>query len=308
MNLEAAKAFVYRNARPLQLAIWNYFFENGSREEVLHCMSVYQNPDGGFGYGMEADNSSPCSSPMQTWKATDALWKIGHRDAGHPLVQGILRYLDSGKEYSEETRQWKNCVESTNDFPHAIWWEYKGEPTKYTPNPTASLAGFLLYFADKDSSLYQKGAAHAKAAYQYLEENFPIREAHVVICYIQLYQYCLEAGITELFDMERFKKMLIAMVHENICPDVEKWGVDYVATPMWYIDSPESIFYPGNEDLVKKEIECLEKQQLPDGSFKIPWNWGNDYREFTLAENWWKSEQLIEKALFFRAFEKETAF
>ena len=53
---EKARTFVYRNARPLDLAIWQYHFENGSKEAVMHALSAYQNPDGGFGHGLEADN------------------------------------------------------------------------------------------------------------------------------------------------------------------------------------------------------------------------------------------------------------
>lgn len=301
MNKETAKTFVYRNARPIQLALWKYYFEGGSREEVIHLLSFYQNQDGGFGNGIEADNLSPASSPMQTWKATEILWEIGCRDSELPMIQGILKWLDSRAEYAEKTKQWKNCVQSTNGYPHAIWWEYNGEPAEYGPNPTASLAGFILFFADKNSALYQKGVQHAKDAYAYLEQHFPIMESHIVTCYIQLYDYCKAAG-AELFDMEHFKEMLVSMVKQNICPDVEKWGVDYVPTPMDYISSPASIFYAGNEELVKKDIERLNKQQLPDGSFIVPWNWCNDYKEFVLVENWLKSEILINNLLFIENF------
>ena len=46
---ERAKAFMYRNARPLDMARFQYHFEGGSREAVLQALSYYQNADGGFG-------------------------------------------------------------------------------------------------------------------------------------------------------------------------------------------------------------------------------------------------------------------
>lgn len=49
MNIEKAQEFIYRNARPLDLARWNYLFENGDKENVLKILSSYQNEDGGFG-------------------------------------------------------------------------------------------------------------------------------------------------------------------------------------------------------------------------------------------------------------------
>ena len=36
-----ARNFIYRNARPLELALWKYHFENGSKEEVLHALSFF---------------------------------------------------------------------------------------------------------------------------------------------------------------------------------------------------------------------------------------------------------------------------
>lgn len=48
--LEKAKKFIYRNARLLDLARWKYHFENGFANDVLNCLSMYQNDDGGFAY------------------------------------------------------------------------------------------------------------------------------------------------------------------------------------------------------------------------------------------------------------------
>ena len=43
--LKKSKAFVYRNARPLDIARWNYLFENGDKQEVIKYLMAYQNPD-----------------------------------------------------------------------------------------------------------------------------------------------------------------------------------------------------------------------------------------------------------------------
>lgn len=52
---EKARAFVYRNARPLDLARFQYHFEDGSKAAVMRALSYYQNEDGGFGHAVEAD-------------------------------------------------------------------------------------------------------------------------------------------------------------------------------------------------------------------------------------------------------------
>ena len=98
-TLEKAKHFIYKNARPLELAIWQYHFENGSQESVLKALSFYQNEDGGFGNGLEADFLNPNSSPIATWAATETLKQIELSDKNHPIVKGILRYLDRGEHF-----------------------------------------------------------------------------------------------------------------------------------------------------------------------------------------------------------------
>lgn len=40
---EKARAFLYRNARPLDLALFRYFFENGPQEDVMRALAAYQN-------------------------------------------------------------------------------------------------------------------------------------------------------------------------------------------------------------------------------------------------------------------------
>jgi len=48
----------------LELARWQIHFEDGSRENVLQMLEVYQNEDGGFGHGLEPDNWKPNSTPI----------------------------------------------------------------------------------------------------------------------------------------------------------------------------------------------------------------------------------------------------
>jgi len=65
-ELETIRRWMYREARPIDLARWQYHFENGTQNEVIHSLAAYQNSDGGFGYGLEADSANPNSSPIQT--------------------------------------------------------------------------------------------------------------------------------------------------------------------------------------------------------------------------------------------------
>jgi len=123
--LQKARTFLYRNARPLDIARWQYHFEDGSRAAVLTALSAYQNEDGGFGHALEPDAWNPNSSPIQTWAATEILREIGWTDGTHPLVSGILRYLASGQDFDGHV--WTCTIGSNNDYPHAPWWHSESE-------------------------------------------------------------------------------------------------------------------------------------------------------------------------------------
>lgn len=298
-----ARAFIYRNARPLDMARWRYHFEGGNREDVLTALVAYQNADGGFGYALEADSFNPNSSPIQTWAACEILREIGFTDSSHAIIKGILRYLDSGADFSEKHNQWLNVVETNNDYPHAVWWSYSEKQSddnmKY--NPTAYLAGFILRFADKDSGLYKKAEKIARQAYEWFVSSVPFREEHITACFAGLYEYLSEAGL-EPFDMREFADKLKEEVNADICRETEKWRTEYVTLPSDLIKNRESMFFEDNKEPVKKECEMLAETQLEDGSYIVPWLWYNDYKEFTLAENWWKSELLIKYMRFLSEF------
>ncbi len=310
MNVKKGREFVHRNARPLEMALWEYHFEGGCAEDVLRQLAFYQNEDGGFGHAIEADFWNPQSTPIGTWKATEILAEIECSDNEHPIIQGILRYLDSKEGFDETTGQWENTVPSNNDYPHAIWWENHGSPTEFNPNPTAALAEFILTHAKKESGLYQWGCDLAKRCLDHMVEHEPIKEMHAITCYIRLYRCLKELGEKVIFDknqavvadMEQLEKCIRLMVDCELCMDIERWGKDYVSMPSSYIDSPKSFLYEGKQELIKEECRLIKEQQLADGSFAVPWNWGTEYKEYEIAVNWWKSELIRQKFLFLQAF------
>ena len=38
-DYQEIRSWIHRNARQLELSVWNYFFENGSREAVIDALS-----------------------------------------------------------------------------------------------------------------------------------------------------------------------------------------------------------------------------------------------------------------------------
>ncbi|MDE6617882.1 MAG: hypothetical protein K2K13_02515 [Clostridiales bacterium] len=291
-----ARDFIYRNARPLDLALWRYHFDGGSRKEVIDVLSFYQNADGGFGHAIEPDFWNTNSTPISTWKAICLLKEISI-DENEDVIKRILAYLDSGKDF--EGGKWYNSVKSNNDYPHAIWWEFQNENGNPSDNPTISLAGFALKYASKDSALYKKAMDIVTTAAKAFIA-VPVCDMHVTPLYMELYEYCASIDGFDLFDLAAYKKALFTAVNNTVCTDTDKWLKEYVCKPSVFYDTSKLIFEILDNELCNKEGDMLLNEQLEDGSYVVPWLWHNDYTEYYIAANWWKSDILRKNMLYLK--------
>ncbi|AMC93829.1 hypothetical protein AOC36_07475 [Erysipelothrix larvae] len=299
---EKTKDFVYRNARPLDIARWRYHFEYGALSHVLKGLSHYQNDDGGFGHALEPDSRNPNSTPIQTWLAAEILREINFDDGSHPIIQGILMYLDSGQDF--DGYYWANTVQTNNDYPHAVWWHNHHGSNNDTANPTAALVGFILKYANPHSSLYQKAKEIAIEVVQSLFQNNEETEMHVLLCYIRLYESLIESKTVGLVDMEAFKTILLSSVQKSITHDTTQWGVAYITKPSQFIRCPHSIFYPQNKDIIDFECKFILNTQQDDGSWNIPWQWDAYPEQWAISKNWWAVNMCIENISLLRNFDK----
>ncbi|MGN0628437.1 MAG: hypothetical protein ACI4IW_02285 [Oscillospiraceae bacterium] len=298
MDIKSAGKFIYLNARPLDLARWRYLFEGGSREEVLRALSAYQNEDGGFGHGLEADCWNPNSSPVQTWAATEIIREIGLNDAKHPMIQGILKYLGSAADFDGHV--WLNTVPSNNDYPHAPWWSYAPEQ-ELAYNPTACLVGFIIKFADESSGLYALALRLAREAYAFLKAGYPLESMHTVSCFVELFEYLCECGRSADIDLGEFEKILHEQIKYILTGDTSLWPTEYVCKPSLFINSKNSVFYPENRDLCEFECGFISDTQGADGAWNITWEWGDYTEQWHISKNWWKSDLIIKNIKFYNA-------
>ena len=298
-TFQKAEAFIYRNARPLEVARWRYHLEGSAREEVLRVLGYYQNQDGGFGHGIEADNWNPHSSPISTLDGTIILDEVGLRDGDHPIIQGVLRYLDSGADFDQEHNQWWGSVPTNNDYPHAYWWGYDGKDA-FQYNPTAGLAAFALRFASPDSALYRKAETIAREALAWFMEKAPFEEQHVAGNFINLYRALKEKQLP-LTDMDAFLDKLRQQVRASLCTDASRWATEYTARPSNFGITPESPFYEEFADICPQECQYFREQQLEDGSYPVTWKWYNDYPEFEAARIRWQGVITLLNMLFMKA-------
>lgn len=295
MDNKQAESFIYKNARPLDLARWKYIFEGGGKEDVLTALAAYQNEDGGFGHALEPDCWNPQSSPVQTWVATEIIKKVELRDKNHTIIQGILKYLSSGKDFDGHT--WANTIVSNNDYPHAPWWTYH-PVQEVSYNPTACLIGFILKFADHESKIFKKACTLAKEAYEYFRGNFPMDSMHTVSCFVELYEYMNESHCDTLIDMAEFKTLLHEQIRHVITYDTTLWNIEYVCKPSLFIGTRTSDFYEENKDICDFECEFILDSQEPEGTWPITWSWSEYPEQWSISKNWWRCDWIIKNLKF----------
>lgn len=298
-DYEGIRRWMYRNARPLDLARWRFHFEGGEAAPVLEALSAYQNEDGGFGHALEADAWNPHSTPIQTATAVERLLELEFTDAGHPLVQGILTYLGSGADMDDRT--WKNVVASNNDYPHAPWWHTEAESSSRSIyNPTAILAGFILKYAHRDSGLYAAGMGIARELTELFLHD-PNIEMHPLKCVATLLECIAWAELQEDFPYAALREALKVQSVQLISRDAGAWN-GYSCRPSVFIHSPHSPEYAELGGLLHQELDDLLETRNSEGIWNLTWSWAGYEREFAVSEHWWKAHIVIENLRLLRAF------
>jgi len=158
---EQIRRGVYRYGRDLDVTRWRFHFENGSAEAVLEALSFYQNEDGGFGHGLEYDCMNPNSLPVQFfWGAAGILREIDCYTKEHPMMQGIIHFLENSPYVSETGCRYN--IPSNNEYPCCPWCLYSEEPR--FPGDWAPEETITAEFVDFALAVCEPGAAlHSRA-------------------------------------------------------------------------------------------------------------------------------------------------
>jgi len=293
--------WIYRNARQIQLTRWQYEFEDGSEEAVIDALAFYQNEDGGFGNTLEPDNWNPNSTPYTTAYAIEILKLVGLTDKDHPIMKGIMQFLESG-EYCHENG-WQFTILTNEDYPCALWWAYKfGDEMKYS-GTTAALVCFILEYAEIGSSLYKKAIAIAKKLIRKLRVSVEDLDGGGVI----MLETLEKLGLISEFNAEFLVNYVDKAVESVLVRDPTEWS-EVCWRPSFFIKNPNSQFYDRNREVINLELDWLIKTRQVKGVWDIPWKWYREDEESkrasAISENWWRSIMAIENMRFLRSFDR----
>lgn len=291
---EEIRGWVHRNARPLDLAVWRYYFEGGDQQTVLSELAYYQNDDGGFGKIVDPDNWNPDSTPYNAQIVIKLLRQIDFTDVQHPVYQGIFRYLEETEHRSDYG--WFFTVPSNDDYPHGVWWDYNQETNVYqSTGTTASLAGFILRYGDPASKLYELACSYAEMLIQRLETAGEFGDMGIS-GFCELLEDLEAGGLKERFACQVLHNRLPRLVRDKILQETD----NFMANPLEFVWSPDSWLYEENKQEVEAALDTLIAQRPAMGVWDIPWNWykeGQYANEFAISEHWWKSIKATEKLM-----------
>ena len=116
-QLERAKDYIFRHGRLLERKLFEFFFEDGTQGACIRALRAYQNDDGGFGNGLEADLLCPDSTAIGAETALFALEML-NAPCGE-MVERLARWVVANQSQQGTI---SHPPKGLFDYPFQPWW------------------------------------------------------------------------------------------------------------------------------------------------------------------------------------------
>lgn len=256
-TLSRAHDFMLRNARLLERRLFEAWFKGGPADSVITALAAFQNPDGGFGSGLEPDKRDPGSQPVDLQIALEALDTLGVLPAamvgracgwmaGAAAAQGGLPY----------------ALPSLNGYPHAPWWQVGSDGLVSNLNPTAAIVGLLLKHRVEHAAV-DRAAAFCWTAIE-AATSADFHEVMPVLTFLE-----------NAPDRPRADAALAGLVERVSQPGVVTLDADaggYVQKPLDFAPTPDSAFHGlFSQAVLDRHLDALAARQQDDGGWPLNW-------------------------------------
>lgn len=294
-----SKAFIFAHGRPVDQRLFEFHFEGGSKTAVLDALAAFQNDDGGFGNGLEADLRTPNSSVIATSTAFSIFRSVG-ATAEEPSIQRAVAYLH--ENFDVEREVWPIAPPEIGNAPHAFWWN----PEKleesfggFLINPFASVVGHLWHYESLVSGTFLQRLT--AVSFERLVAEADSLDMFSLACYIGL---ATAQNLPTVFK-EKLRQQLIPVVDRLVEPNPAEW-VHYNVRPLEIATSPNAFLAEVvDKTAVAANLDYLIEQQLPDGSWVIPWSWAAvDAKAWAQAEKDWKGHIAVHNLHTLKAYNR----
>jgi hypothetical protein len=265
---QAARGFMETSTRPLDQALLLHALGEAGAEPAFLALSEFQNPDGGFGGGLEPDSQGPASTALATSVALRQLQRLG-ATARHPMVVAAIGWLD--ETLDPERSVWWIVGPGHGHAPHAPWMRWSedaiggdtlaGAEQGFRFNPTAELLG----------QLYEWREAAPTELVETVEARF--RETIAATRLIEsAYDLKCAARLAETPSAPAdLRSDLDALVRRSI---EAHDPADVHLSPLELAPTPQSLFADAVAVRAGPAIDALIASQQPDGGWPLFWDWG----------------------------------
>ena len=284
--IEAARSFIWLNARVLEQRRFRYLFDGGSGDAVAVAVAAYRNDDGGFGHALEPDGRGPESQPLHTFTALSLLEEAGVTESAERACEFLtsITNADGGVP---------NCLDTGRADLRAPWWQPSGDSDLLV---TALLAGVLHKMGVRHEWL--EGATRfCWRRIADLTKSHPY-EANACARFLD--------HVPDRGRAEREAERLGILVREQGLVDLgdgqahEGYAAGETHKPHHYAPTPESLARKWFSDAeMDVDLDALAAGQQGDGGWTFPWP---AWTPVTTYE--WRPVVTIEALLTLRAYDR----
>ena len=292
-TIEKSVDYLIKHGRPLEKALMEFKFNDGSPNLVIEALRYYQNEDGGFGKALEPDLRCPDSSSLCTTVAFSVMWELD-LDNNHPMIEkGIQFLMDT---YDKQGKSWFFVPPAADLYPRAPWWNFENDSRASRHNPRPEILGSLLQAQSLvPGELIQEVVEDVEKTFLTERENF---QMHDLLSYLRL------ARCENL--PETLEKVLSAelpdIIKKVVAFEPEKWA-GYSLRPYQVVRNMNDPLLSCVEGAMHDSLLYLIDEQDEDGSWPLTWNWGESFSEiWPIAEKEWRSVVTFDYLLILKNF------
>jgi hypothetical protein len=261
-RFERAQDFIWRNARLLERQLFAHLFCGGTSQAVIDALRAYQNPDGGFGHGLEPDKRCPDSQPVDAelaLKILDTCSVLTDPLVHDRLLSPLCDFLASTARPSGGV---PFALPSVNQYPHAPWWTIEPDPPA-SINPTASIVGFL----------FKSGIQHSwlETAEKYCWEAITSLHSEQYHDLMPALTFLVNAPDSQRAQPEILR--LLNHIQQRNLVELDPRAGGYVKMPLDWAPSPKSpcrVLF--DQETIDLHLKALLQRQQPDGGWAINWD------------------------------------
>ncbi|GAA0177142.1 hypothetical protein SH2C18_04220 [Clostridium sediminicola] len=273
--------YMNEETRPLEKALFNFYFNNSQGKEILDTLEEFQNKDGGFGCGIEPDFKLVESSPMATSIGLRHLNLLDGNERAHVMIAKAIEYLEN--TFDRDRNGWFSVPREVNDYPHAPWWEFKDDINMTVidyswGNPTAEIIGYLYKYRQYINKLDIDSLLNF--AIKSLNERIEFKSEHELFCYIHLY------NILDKEFKSKLEQPIKTAVSQLININEPEWK-NYVPTPLRFINFDSQNYFEIKEEYINQNLDYIINKLEEKGKLLPTWQWGTYQEHWEIAKKEW---------------------